>query len=66
MKVKLFMNTGKYFKKPNLSNELENEINQWLEVNKQIEIKEIKQACCGGSLEPALTVISIWYDDKKN
>jgi len=27
--------------------------------------KDIKQSCCGGSLEPSITVISVWYDPVK-
>ncbi|GJQ63936.1 MAG: hypothetical protein SCALA702_29890 [Melioribacteraceae bacterium] len=65
MKVKFFKHAGKSFKKTYLTIELESEINYWLEKNKEIEIKEIKQSCCGGSLEPSITVVSIWYIDNK-
>ena len=64
MKVKIFKKTGKSFfsRKSSSREELEIEINNWLAENNGIEIKEIKQSCCGGSLEPSITVVSIWYE----
>jgi len=66
MKVKLFKKSGNsFFKRKASSKELlEFEINNWLEMNSEIEIKDIKQSCCGGSLEPSITVVSIWYEPK--
>lgn len=64
MKIKIFKKSGHHFFKRGLASKdiLENEINSWLEANIGIEIKDIKQSCCGGSLEPSITVISIWYE----
>ena len=64
MKIKIFKKRGHGFWKRNQSSKqiLENEINNWLDANKGIEIKDIKQSCCGGSLEPSITIISIWYE----
>ena len=67
MKIKIFKKTGHTFFKRKTSSKdiLENEINDWLDANTRIEIKDIKQSCCGGSLEPSITVISIWYESAK-
>lgn len=64
MKIKIFKKGGHGFWKRKQSSKqiLEDEVNNWLEANKGIEIKDIKQSCCGGSLEPSITVISIWYE----
>lgn len=67
MKVKFFKVSGYaiYFgKKPPSKQILEDEINAWLNANQNIDIIEIKQSCCGGSFNPSLTVVSIWYNPK--
>lgn len=41
--------------------EFESSINTWLSENPGIEIRHIEQSACGGSLGPALWLISVWY-----
>ncbi len=41
---------------------IEQDINAWLESHPNIKIIEIKQSSCGGSLEPSIHIISIWYE----
>jgi hypothetical protein len=63
MKVKIFSKCGGYFDKlSKVSLHLEQEVNAWLESNQEIKVIEITQSSCGGSLEPAKHIISIWYD----
>ena len=65
MKVKFFKVAGYSFyfgKKPHTKQILEDEINSWLGANPGIKIVEIRQSCCGGSFNPSLTVVSIWYE----
>ncbi len=63
MKAKIFAKCGGYFDKSSkISLELEQEINAWLANNSGIKIINIKQPSCGGSLEPAKHIISIWYE----
>ncbi len=65
MKVKIFKQTGYSFsfkKRPESKQLLEDQINSWLQENSGISIKEIQQSACGGSLEPSITIISVWYD----
>jgi hypothetical protein len=65
MQVKIFSKCGGYFSKsPQESSQLEQEVNSWLESNPGIKILDIKQSSCGGSLEPAKHIISIWYETK--
>jgi hypothetical protein len=65
MKVKIFSNGGGYFSKlSKISSQLEQEINTWLESNPGIKIINETQSSCGGSLEPAKHIISIWYESK--
>jgi hypothetical protein len=65
MKTKIFKVSGYQFyfgKKPKSKQVLEDEINDWLAANTEIKIVDIKQSCCGGSFNPSLTVVSIWYE----
>jgi hypothetical protein len=65
MKVKIFKVAGyshPFGKKPKSKQVLEDEINQWLEANPGFNIKHIKQSCCGGSFNPSLTIVSVWYE----
>lgn len=65
MKVKIFRITGQTFfnrKKQTTGELLENQVNEWLSNNTGIKIVDIKQSCCGGSLEPSITLISVWYE----
>ena len=63
MKVKIFSKCGGYFGKSSIiSSDLEKEVNTWLESHSGIKIIDIKQSSCGGSLEPAKHIISIWYE----
>ena len=45
------------------SQELEAEINTWLSQNPTIKIVDIKQSASGGSYNPSLWLISVWYED---
>jgi hypothetical protein len=45
------------------SQELETEINNWLSQNPKIKIVGIKQSASGGSYNPSLWLISVWYED---
>ena len=66
MKVKIFKVAGYSFyfgRKPPSRQVLEDEINQWLSAHPGIKVLDIKQSCCGGSLNPSLTVVSIWYEE---
>ena len=66
MKVKVFSKCGGYFEKFSKSASiLEEDINDWLNDNPGISIIEIKQSSCGGSLEPAKHIVSIWYEAKE-
>ena len=65
MKVKIFKMAGyhtNFGKKPASKQILEDEINVWLETNSGVKIIDIKQSCCGGSFNPSLTVVSVWYE----
>jgi len=62
MKVKLFLTNEKLSKKDQSSVKLEDEINSWLENHSEIKIVKIKQSSCGGSMDPAKHLISVWYD----
>lgn len=65
MKTKIFKVSGYSFyfgTKPKSKQILEDEINDWLAANPDIKIVDIKQSCCGGSLNPSITVVSIWYE----
>lgn len=58
MKVKIFTNQGDAPK-------LEKEINQWLLDNKNIEVKHIKQDYAYDNEQLFYTLVSIWYEEKK-
>ena len=40
---------------------LESEINIWLALNPDIEIKNITQSQSGGLWQPSIIVVSLWY-----
>ncbi len=62
MLVKIFVMREGYFSPiTKASSDLEQDINSWLRANPNIRITNIKQSSCGGSLEPARTVVSVWY-----
>jgi hypothetical protein len=42
--------------------DFEQRINEWLSQNPEVEVQHIKQSACGGSMYPALWLISIWYN----
>ncbi|MGA7838286.1 MAG: hypothetical protein WB996_09985 [Ignavibacteriaceae bacterium] len=66
MKVKIFRVTGQsLFNRKTLTTGeiLENQVNDWLANNTGLKIIKIKQSCCGGSLEPSITLISVWYEN---
>lgn len=43
-------------------NVLESEINDWLDKNKNVKVKTIKQSSNGGSWNDSKIIISIWYE----
>jgi hypothetical protein len=45
------------------SQELETKINNWLSQNPKIKVVDIKQSASGGSYNPSLWLISVWYED---
>ena len=64
MKVKVFSTKSKAFQsssKPPY--QLEQDINHWLENNPKINITNIKQSSCGGSLEVEKLFVSVWYEE---
>ena len=64
MKVKVFKTTNKPFSsKSKIISQFEQDINHWLENNPKINIANIKQSSCGGSLDAAKHFISVWYED---
>ena len=42
--------------------EFESNINTWLSENPDIKINHVEQSACGGSFNPALWLISVWYE----
>ena len=65
VQVKIFSKKGGMFsdlKKALVA--LEGEINDWLSVNPNINVIEIKQSVAGGSLDPAELIISLCYEEK--
>ena len=63
MKVKVFSAKGNQFKKSTLTSQIEKDINHWLENNPKINITNIKQSSCGGSLEVEKLFVSVWYEE---
>ena len=70
MKVKVFsakgnqiFNESTYFKKSTLTSQIEQDINHWLENNPKINITNIKQSSCGGSVDAEKHFISVWYEE---
>ena len=64
MKVKVFKTTNKPFSsKSRVISQFEQDINHWLENNPKINIINIKQSSCGGSLEVEKLFISVWYEE---
>ncbi|MEE9431331.1 MAG: hypothetical protein V3V16_09845 [Melioribacteraceae bacterium] len=65
MRVKIFSKKEGYFKKTSTtSTELEQEINSWLENNSRMKVIKIEQTSSGGNIEPAVHIISVWYEIK--
>jgi len=64
MKVKVFPSKGGFLHKfSRLTSQIEEDINHWLENNPKINITNIKQSSCGGSLEVEKLFISVWYEE---
>ncbi|MCP5061281.1 MAG: hypothetical protein GY936_02305 [Ignavibacteriae bacterium] len=57
MKMKLFKHVG-----AKTVQNIESEVNKWLEKNPNVEIREIKQSTSGGSWADTKVYITIWYD----
>jgi hypothetical protein len=43
--------------------DFENEMNEWLKMNPNVKIVEIKQTASGGSFGAPLWWISVWYEE---
>jgi hypothetical protein len=43
--------------------DLENEINDWLQQNPKIKVSDIKQSASGGSFAASLWLVSVWYEE---
>ena len=74
MRVKLFWknspgrpNTGLGFGRMTWGNaqEIESEINSWLQQNPGIKVVDIKQSASGGSFADSMWLISVWYEESK-
>ena len=64
MKVKAFSTKGKQFGfSSRVIPQFEQDINHWLENNPNINITNIKQSSCGGSLDVEKHFISVWYEE---
>lgn len=63
MKVKIFSKSAGYFSRLSTASDLlEQDVNAWLERHPTINVYDITQSSCGGSVEPSKHVISIWYE----
>ena len=64
MKVKVFSTKGKQWgSSSRVTSQFEQDINHWLENNPKINITNIKQSSCGGSLEVEKLFVSVWYEE---
>ena len=61
MRVKIFSLSNPPGRHGRKRENLEHEINQWLDQNKGAEIVRVEQSASGGSFSPSLWMISIWY-----
>ena len=61
MRVKIFSLSNPPGRRGQNQENLEHEINQWLDQNKEAEIVRVEQSASGGSFSPTLWMISIWY-----
>ena len=69
MKVKMFstilygkLKTFAMKLKEPLHSEIEKEIQEWLDKEKNIKIHDIKQSMSGGSISPPKLIITIFYE----
>ena len=64
MKVKVFKTTKKPFSSiSKVISQFEQDINHWLENNPKINITNIKQSSCGGSMDVEKLFIWVWYEE---
>lgn len=47
-------------------NELEQQVDLWLEENRSIKVVDIKQSSAGGSWGPIQLFMSVWYEPAPN
>ena len=66
MQVKIFSMNKPMGKKGQNQQILEDQINQWLSQNKGVEIVRVEQSSSGGSLNPSLWMISVWYNENES
>lgn len=63
MKVKLFIKDKSSFRSwQRHTQELEDDINTWLAIHRDVKVIDIKQSSNGGSFDTTKVVISIWYE----
>ena len=48
------------------ASDFEQRINQWLSENPGVEIQHIKQSASGGSWQPAVWLVSVWYSSARS
>jgi len=67
MKVKVLSTKGKQIRifgsTSRVISQFEQDINHWLENNPKINITNIKQSSCGGSVDAEKHFISVWYEE---
>jgi hypothetical protein len=63
MQVKIFSMNDPMKKKSQNQQNFEDKINQWLSQKKGVEVVRIEQSASGGSFNPHLWMISIWYNE---
>jgi hypothetical protein len=65
MRVKFFSRVGwKGYYKPEDHQELEDEVNAWLEQNRDVKVIDIKQSASGGSFARPQLFVTILYEPR--
>ena len=64
MRVKIFSVNNPLCGKGKNQLAFESRINEWLTQNSKIEILRVEQSASGGSFNPSVWLISIWYKER--
>ena len=64
MKVKIFSVNNPLGSKGMNQLTFESQINDWLSQNSGIDIVRVEQSASGGSVNPPIWLISIWYKEQ--